>query len=895
MGSRSLTFTLRALAAIALLVGFYALAIGLVVGLLGLPVLLAEWGLRLPIQLIGACWVAAATIGWAILPRIDRFEPPYPRITPAEQPRLFAAIEEVARRTGQAMPAEVYVLPEFNAWVAQRGGAMGIGGRRVMGVGLPLVQALSHAELASVIAHEFGHFHGGDTRLGPWVYNTRAAIGRTLQGLGDSVIQVPFRVYGTLFLRATHAISRQQEYTADRVAALAAGPGPMVSGLRKVHGLAPAYDAYWRTDFGPALEMGTRPPFLDGFDRFVGNPDVRGAIERQIEAEMAGGATDPFDTHPALPDRVRALEALAASPDAMGPGVAHPDGSAAEDTPAVALLDDVPALEAALLGSLIAPGGAAGLEAMPWEDIGPRRILPQWQAVVRREPAALGGLTPLDIPARVAEPATFVARLQGVEQPVPDRVAPEIAAQVLGMALGAALARSGWRVDATPEVRALTLRRGDEAIEPMVEAHRLRLGELGAAAWAERCAALGIGGLDLGVIAEAGGDEAGRVGGDTTMAGVPGAGVAAMDDPGAGTTEVDTPTAGATLVDALAGGPTATDAVGAEPLPAPGAARAAEPRRFRPLRWAGLAATLGLLLALRWWVVTEDGTVNALGALRLGAPAWTWLPAILALALSPFLARGVPGVFGSMLYVGAAMFIVGILGAIAIGQASAGSGVWMTPLLSVLYVLVAIPGHAVEGTPLSSPLARLALFSRYGHLRAVRELGRQPGWTYAGPGPGAPAHIAYGTHRGRRCVVESTHHVNLSGGAYVLRLWVASPFPTYGLFGGLNASGLPPDLARVARAATVRAGGVVSQLHVWHVEGLPVAGAAMAAIEAAWRGGAPFFRPAATIVSPAQGGLLFQRSSAARMTEDAPDMTEILDWLYDLARELEAGEPPATE
>jgi len=68
------------------------------------------------------------------------------------------------------MPAEVYLIAEANAWVIDRGGIMGCGSRRVMGLGLPLLQVLSVYQLRAVLAHEFGHFHGGDTKLGPWVY-----------------------------------------------------------------------------------------------------------------------------------------------------------------------------------------------------------------------------------------------------------------------------------------------------------------------------------------------------------------------------------------------------------------------------------------------------------------------------------------------------------------------------------------------------------------------------------------------------------------------------------------------------------------------------------------------------------------------------------------------------
>ena len=120
---------------------------------------------------------------WSIIPRPDRFVPPGPRLGEEDQPRLFQVIREVAEQTGQAMPADVFLVFDMNAWVAQRGGVMGIGSARVMGLGIPLLQYLTLPELKAVLAHEFGHYHGGDTKVGPWIYKTRAAIGRTVEYL----------------------------------------------------------------------------------------------------------------------------------------------------------------------------------------------------------------------------------------------------------------------------------------------------------------------------------------------------------------------------------------------------------------------------------------------------------------------------------------------------------------------------------------------------------------------------------------------------------------------------------------------------------------------------------------------------------------------------------------
>jgi Zn-dependent protease with chaperone function len=43
-----------------------------------------------------------------------------------------------------------------------QGGFLGIGGYRVLGIGLPLLQNFNISEVTSILAHEFGHFYGGD-------------------------------------------------------------------------------------------------------------------------------------------------------------------------------------------------------------------------------------------------------------------------------------------------------------------------------------------------------------------------------------------------------------------------------------------------------------------------------------------------------------------------------------------------------------------------------------------------------------------------------------------------------------------------------------------------------------------------------------------------------------
>jgi heat shock protein HtpX len=102
--------------------------------------------------------VIAGILLWSIVPRVDRFNPTGLRIERASQPRLFAEIDDIALMLDEPLPQEVYLIGEVGAWVADRGGLVGFGSRRVMGVGLPLLAILNVSQFRGVTAHKFGHY-----------------------------------------------------------------------------------------------------------------------------------------------------------------------------------------------------------------------------------------------------------------------------------------------------------------------------------------------------------------------------------------------------------------------------------------------------------------------------------------------------------------------------------------------------------------------------------------------------------------------------------------------------------------------------------------------------------------------------------------------------------------
>ena len=225
-------------------------------------------------------------------------------------------------------------------------------------IGMGLVNVLTLSEFKAVLAHEFGHYHSGDVKLGPWIYKTRAAIGRTIEQLSGSILQRIFIWYGRLFLRITHAVSRRQELIADEVAARAAGAGAMVSGLRKVHASAVAFQSYWRSELSPILSSGHLPPVSQGFSRFMKTERVAASLAQAVQKEEADGRTDPFDTHPSLKERAAALRPL-------------PEGAAGDERPATALLSDLGAWERRILGAVVSDEWARGLKPVTWDRVVP--------------------------------------------------------------------------------------------------------------------------------------------------------------------------------------------------------------------------------------------------------------------------------------------------------------------------------------------------------------------------------------------------------------------------------------------------------------------------------------------------------------------------------------------
>ncbi|MFF9521570.1 M48 family metalloprotease [Streptomyces achromogenes] len=393
--------TLRALRALVLLLGFYLLSLVLLAALAGVDVLVFGWGhgpLTAKVGFVTVLLAIPVVRGMLMLRTPKGEDPPGLPVTDADEPRLWALVRELAAAAGTRAPDRILLTGEVNASVSEEPRLLGLlPGPRRLTLGVPLLIGLTEAQLRSVLAHEYGHFTGGDTRLSALVVRGRVQIGRVIgqfhakadgkvaadrarqerasakrvakgrkakeidtTGVGATYRTMAriYTAYGKLYLRASLSTARGQEYAADLTAARIAGRDATASALREIPALSASHDFYLDSYATLGLQARLLPPrgeFFGGFGRLLAAREPEPAKPRAELPEMPVG---PYDSHPPIADRVRRIEALPA------------DGRADEARgAALTLLTDpertLGALEdAVLLDELLACPRAAG-----WEEL----------------------------------------------------------------------------------------------------------------------------------------------------------------------------------------------------------------------------------------------------------------------------------------------------------------------------------------------------------------------------------------------------------------------------------------------------------------------------------------------------------------------------------------------
>lgn len=479
MHTKSRSIAVRAILAVMLTIGFYALALVVVCALLAIIYLQREGAVVVPLFAL----TGSAAIIWSIMPRFERFKSPGVRLMPDKQPRFFEQIRRIAEKTNQRMPSEVYLVLEPLACVEERVGIMGIGARRVIEIGLPLLQALNVSEVRCVMAHEFGHYYAGDTKLSPWVYGTYETIARTFGNLHEEsrflrVTELLFRLYGYMFLRLTLAVAREQEFAADRLSAQVGGAQAAIQALRNTCAVSSIFNTFWQTEIVPVLTCGYYVPISEGFGEYLRVNPIVDAMD-QVKREEADSETGIYDTHPALRERVAAFQALSA-----GHGVV-------DENPALSWIQNLPEVETALL-TFLQRKLTRELKPLEWQEVGMQVYPPLYRENLKGYRYALGEVTWALLPEFLHAPHPLAEDIQGnLGQQMTQTAIDGQVVGVVGQSLALELVRRGWTLEKDLG-KAPRLRCNSEILEPFSLVGDLQAGKISADEWLEHCKRLGI-------------------------------------------------------------------------------------------------------------------------------------------------------------------------------------------------------------------------------------------------------------------------------------------------------------------------------------------------------------------------------------------------------------------
>ncbi|HEV8357068.1 MAG TPA: M48 family metalloprotease [Gemmatimonadales bacterium] len=255
-------------------------------------------------------------------------------LQPADAPRLFAFLKDLAARMGVEPPHEVSVEMTGNAWVLLKGYRRGAG-RTMLGVGYDLLAALTESEVEAVLAHELAHAKLVNRGLSRWMnkgLGRLASLSGQLSAHAEACRQArrPSSLAGVLSTafdaqtrraaRQVATYSRQDEFEADYGAAEVTGAAALRSSLTRLETLD---DDLARLPWSERL---ARVQLGESFSQWL--VGEIGSPTQGRDVEIASHSIDPYSTHPRLRDRIAALPPDAGAPPRNRPAIellAEPD------------------------------------------------------------------------------------------------------------------------------------------------------------------------------------------------------------------------------------------------------------------------------------------------------------------------------------------------------------------------------------------------------------------------------------------------------------------------------------------------------------------------------------------------------------------------------------------
>lgn len=234
-------------------------------------------------------------------------------------PDLWQELSNICQKVDTEMPDQVIAGIDDNFFVTEQGLMVGekkYGGRSLF-VSLSLLKQLNGTEADAVLAHEMAHFSGNDTLYSQKISPLLLRYDHYLQGLYEGGVSLPIfyfmNCFRALYEISLRRLSRKREFRADQIATEVTSPRDMSGALLKII----AYSSYRakveqeifqkeevleNANVSQEIEQG----FDNYADSFLSTPDI-GHLQ----------TSHPFDTHPSLAERMKAVGCSLESPDSQ--------------------------------------------------------------------------------------------------------------------------------------------------------------------------------------------------------------------------------------------------------------------------------------------------------------------------------------------------------------------------------------------------------------------------------------------------------------------------------------------------------------------------------------------------------------------------------------------------
>lgn len=239
------------------------------------------------------------------------------RLDPSSCPELAKMIEALCTMMKSLKPDHIIVGLDRNFFVTEADVHCidGLLRGRTLYLSLPLSRILTVEELKGVLAHEFGHFVGLDTRFSRRFYpvyrGTSESLARLLahaqsngaQGIASLPAALMLMYFLESFSAAENTIGRDRELKADNMAATATNRHVIASALLKLAAYSPVWSAV-DVQIVETLKSGKQLVNVSSlFALMVNDYSAQASFDGLADSSLP----HPTDTHPPLGVRLSAL------------------------------------------------------------------------------------------------------------------------------------------------------------------------------------------------------------------------------------------------------------------------------------------------------------------------------------------------------------------------------------------------------------------------------------------------------------------------------------------------------------------------------------------------------------------------------------------------------------